>query len=282
MENLKTILADYEKSNKYVNVQMDILPILFRDEEIQRLVDTGCNFMALNEYQFGVLGEKVFEKVIETLEDAGLNLRYQIWKGWLESKGLDRAINYDFSKHPSIKGISVFDEPTLSEIDTIKEIMQVLREKHPGMLVTSNLYPCYVPESVIGCTYEEYIEKYFDTIIKEEKGERVVSCDYYPFEIDAEGKSRIPDTWAYNHMLFAKKAKEFNSKIEWCIQTSNYNMHRVVTDADVRLQTYMCFAFGVTTSPISPFPRVTALKSFPSRYVSTTVRPSIFHESRAS
>lgn len=247
MENMKAILADYEKSEKRVNVQMDILPILFRDEEIQRLVDVGCNVMALNEYQFGLLGEKVYEKVIEVLEDAGLDLRYQMWKSWLETKGIDRALNYDFTKHPCIKGISVYDEPTLAEIDDIKEIMDALHEKHPGMLITSNLYPCYVPESVIGSTYEEYIDKYFDTIIKEEKGERVVSCDYYPFEIDKEGTTRMPDHWAYNHMLFAKKAKEYNSRIEWCIQTSNYHLHRVVTDADVRLQTYMCFAFGVTT-----------------------------------
>ena len=33
-----------------------------------------------------------------------------------------------------------------------------------------------------------------------------------------------------------KKAKENNARIEWCIQTSNYHMHRVVTDADVSRQ----------------------------------------------
>ena len=243
----KNILKDYENSTKYINLQTDVLPIIFRDDEIQKMVDIGINSVSLNEYQFGMLGEKVFEKVIETLEDVGLKIRYQLWKSWLPQYGYKRALEYDFKKHPAFESICVFDEPTTEEISVVKNILDDLNEADTGLYLSSNLYPCYVPESVLGSTYEEHIDKYFKEVIAKLKGNKCVSCDYYPFMLLSDGRIAMMDTWVYNHMLFAKYGKEYGADIEWCIQTCNYKEHRVVEKEDVLMQIYMCMAFGINT-----------------------------------
>ena len=63
------ILKDYENSTKSLLIEADMLPVIFRDEQMDLLVDCGFNGVELNEYQFGMLGEKVFEKVEQVVID---------------------------------------------------------------------------------------------------------------------------------------------------------------------------------------------------------------------
>ena len=246
METKQSIFKDYENSKKYITMKMDILPIIFRDEQIDLLIDCGFDAVELNEFQFGMLGETIFEKVIEVLEERGLSIHYLLWKSWRGKYGIQRALDYDYKKHKNFVCISAFDEPTQDEVDELKDIFDTLEAKVPNdIYITSNLYPCYVSESVLGCKYEEHIDKYFKRIVATQKTKKVVSCDYYPFMIKSNGEHYMMDTWAYNHMLFAKYAKQYGSDLDWCIQSCNYDDHRIVDAQDIKMQMYMCIAFGV-------------------------------------
>ncbi len=246
METKQDILKDYENSKKYISMQMDVLPIIFRDEQMDLLVDCGFDTIELNEFQFGILGERVFEKVMEVLEENNLKIKLLLWKFWRKKHGITRALEYDYSKHKNFVSISAFDEPTQGELGELKEIFDILEAKVPNdIYITSNLYPCYVPESVLGCKYEEHIDTYFKNILAKQKTKKVASCDYYPFMVKSNGEHYMMDTWAYNHMLFAKYAKEYDCDLEWCIQSCNYDEHRVVDAQDIKMQMYMCLAFGV-------------------------------------
>lgn len=246
MESMKNILKDYENSDKRISVQMDVLPVIFRDEQIDLIVDCGFDTVSLNEFQFGMLGESVFEKVIEVLEEKKLNVKLLLWKFWRNKYGITRALEYDFKKHKNIVCISAFDEPIQSELSELKEIFDELEAKVPNdIFITSNLYPCYVAESTLGCGYEEHVDSYFKTVLAKQKTKKVVSCDYYPFMVKPNGEFYMMDTWAYNHILFAKYAKKYDCDLEWCIQSCNYDGHRVVDAQDIKMQMYMCIAFGV-------------------------------------
>lgn len=245
MSKVKEILRYYENLNKKAEVRLDILPIIFRCDEYDKLKDLGCDSVNMNEYQFGRLGDKSLEMAMELLEDRNIKIVMGLWKGWFKEYGIERAFKYDFSKHPSINEIYAYDEPDFEQIEMCKKIHDELELAFPNFKVSTNLYPAYCPEDVLGATYDEYILHFFDLIVKNQE-KKIVSCDFYPFEL----RNKLPamnELWAYNHMLFAEQAKKYGAELEWCIQTSNYHMHRVVTKEDVLMQIYMGLAFGVTT-----------------------------------
>lgn len=247
METKQSILKDYENSEKQLSITADMLPIIFRDEQIDLMVQCGFDTVELNEYQFGMLGERVYEKVIEILEENNIRIKLLLWKSWREKYGITRALEYDYSKHKNFVCISAFDEPIQSELGELKEIFDTLEAKVPNdIFITSNLFPCYVAESYLGCPYEEHIDAYFKNILANQKTKKVASCDYYPFMEKSNGQHYMMDTWAYNHMLFAKYAKQYDCDLDWCIQSCNYNEHRIVDAQDIKMQMYMCLAFGVT------------------------------------
>jgi len=248
MSKMIEILKDYENSNKSLLIEADMLPILFRDEQMDLLQECGFNGVELNEYQFGILGENIFEKVIDVLEERNIGIKFLLFKAFRKKYGIIRALEYDYKKHKNFISIQSFDEPTVPEIEEVKDIVEQLENVIPeDMYVMTNLYPCYVDKGVLGCdNYEEYVDKFFKEVIAHQKGTKVVSCDYYPFMINEFGQYYMENTWAYNHMLFAKYAKEYGAKLEWCIQSCNYNAHRIVDAQDIKMQLYMCMAFGVT------------------------------------
>ncbi len=247
MARMKEILKDYENSEKSLLFEADMLPVLFRDEQMDLLQNCGFNGVELNEYQYGILGENIFEKVIEVLEERNLAIKFLLFKAFRRKYGITRALEYDYRKHKNFVSIQVFDEPTIPEMEEVKGMIAQLEQVIPeNMYVMTNLYPCYVDECVLGGKYEEYVDKFFKDVVATQKGLKVVSCDYYPFMVEPNGRNYMCDTWAYNHMLFAKYAKEYGAKLEWCIQSCNYNAHRIVDAQDIKMQLYMCLAFGVT------------------------------------
>lgn len=248
MEKVKDIIKDYESSQKRFRMEVTILPTLFRDEEIDLMQNAGFDTVELNEYQFGVLGEKIYEKVIEVLEDRGFDLRYSYFGEGCGSTGLDRIKNYDFTKHPKIWSVHPWDEPPYQKFDELKEVFEFIEANIPEkVFVASCLFPVYANKEQVGAEYEEYVDKYFRYVLQNMKHGKAASCDYYPFFHDEHNRSVMFDTWVYNHMLFAKMGKKYNAEIHWCIQTSNYVQHRIVDAQDVKMQLYMCMAFGVVS-----------------------------------
>lgn len=245
MSKINEVLDCYNNSNKKADVRFDILPIIFRDDEYDKLKAVGGDSVNMNEYQFGRLGDTSLEMAMQMLENRNIKIVMGLWKGWFEQYGIERAFTYDFSKHPSIDEIYAYDEPTYEQIDRCKKIHDELEKRFPDFKVSTNLYPAYCPEHVLGSTYDEYILHFFDIVVKNQE-KKIVSCDFYPFEI----RNKLPamsELWVYNHMLFAEQAKKYGAELEWCIQTSSYFMHRVVNKEDILMQMYMGLAFGVTT-----------------------------------
>ena len=247
MKDFQRILNDYKNVQSKLSIQVSVLPTIFRDEQIDLMVNAGFDTIELNEYQYGKLGETVYEKIVEVFTEYGFKIKYLLWRDWLKTCGITRALEYDYAKHGSFVCVSAIDEPTYAEMDGLKEIFDRLEERLPnGMYVSSNLFPCYANEWQIGDDYEKYVDRYFTLIVANQKTKKSASCDYYPFMQTKDGDSYMVPTWAYNHMLFAKYAKKYDAVLDWCIQSCNYDHHRVVDAQDIKMQMYMCLAFGVT------------------------------------
>ena len=162
---------------------------------------------------------------------------------------------------PSIDELYAYDEPDYEQIEMCKKIHDDLESRFPEFKVSTNLYPAYCPEHILGSTYDEYILRFFDLIVKNQE-KKIVSCDFYPFEL----RNKLPvmaESWVYNHMLFAEQAKKYGAELEWCIQTSSYFLHRVVNKEDVFMQMIMALAFGVTTITCFTYARPLINPDFP-------------------
>ncbi len=243
MEKANKILDLYKNPQDKIRVKADIYPIIFRDDEWQKMKDTGIDTVEFNEYQHGMLGDKSAEQILNYTEEFGLDTDIGLWKGWLDKYGITRGLNYDYKKHRNIKEIHVYDEPDYKTIDDCKRLTKEIEEKVDYLPVVTNLFPAYVPDRYLGSTYEEYIDKAFKELIEPCKNGKITSCDFYPFEV-ADGVVSMNEKWVYNHKLFADYAKRYGAEIEWCIQTCNYYLHRIVRVEDILMQMYMALAFG--------------------------------------
>lgn len=243
MAKLEQILKLYNNPQDKIRVKADIYPIIFRDDEWQKMKDTGIDTVEFNEYQHGMLGDKSAELILNYTEEFGLDTDIGLWKGWLDKHGITRGLNYDYKKHPNIKEIHVYDEPDYKTIEVCKRLTEELEEKVPYLPVVTNLFPAYVPDSYLGSTYEEYVDKAFKELIEPRKNGKIISCDFYPFEV-ADGVVSMNEKWVFNHKLFADYAKKYGAEIAWCIQTCNYYLHRIVRTEDILMQIYMALAFG--------------------------------------
>lgn len=254
MDKKNAILKDYENNGKSINIRTDIMPWLFRDEEFKRLADLGVTSVHVNEFQFGKLGDRTYDMTLEMLARYGIKAELQLWKGWFKDFGIDRALTYDYASCPAeITGMNAYDEPLFGDVEKLADDLAEL-EKHIDLPLTVCLYPEYVDKGWLGGEYEEYVKKCFEYIVKPRKVARKTQCDYYPFfDYSNKGKPFMMETWAYNHMLFAKLAKEYDAEVEWCVQTCSHLDHRGITVEDFRLQTYMCMAFGVSTIECWPY-----------------------------
>lgn len=244
MEKAKKILELYNNPKDKIRVKADIYPMIFRDDEWQRMKDTGIDTIEFNEFQHGILGDKSAELILNYTEEFGLDTDIGLFKALLDKHGITRGLNYDYKKHPNIKEIHVYDEPDYKGIDLCRRLTDELEEHVHDLPVVTNLFPAYVPESYLGSTYEEYVDKAFKELIAPRKNGKIISCDFYPFEVE-DGVVSMNEKWVYNHKIFADYAKEYGAEIAWCIQTCNYFLHRIVRTEDILMQIYMALAFGV-------------------------------------
>ena len=63
MEIANKIISEYENSGKKVDVRLDILPMIFRDDEFELMKALGADSVNFNEFQYGRLGAKTVEKL---------------------------------------------------------------------------------------------------------------------------------------------------------------------------------------------------------------------------
>ena len=206
--------------------------------------------------------KNVNDTQLQGLQEAGLNLLVGTFNNNETANAglIDRASKYDMGiildKRPwegdipsykdkdSFLGYCVSDEPTMSELDSLKTLKQQwdnseLKDK----MFYVNLNPCY--SSRLGTTYDNYIKSF-----TEEVGLDMVSSDYYAMYQNEAGGTEIRQDWLKDLDVTSYYAKKNNKPLWFTLLTTTHNASGVTyidPDAnDMAYQMYVAMAFGTT------------------------------------
>ena len=208
----------------------------------QILKDVGFNVAVPNEYQYGKVGEKSWDDILSLLEEVGFE-KIRVTLSNVKTEGVDRLLKMDLRKHPKIYSVRFWDEPTYREIPILKDLYKRCESEYPEIIWTTNLLPDYIHFQDLGSPYRKYIDTFFEEIIKNQMGERVIWCDYYPF-LNKNGSTFLA-TYLWNFDYFAQKCKEYDTTLCWHVQACNFFRHRDIWYEDISFQVLVALAFGV-------------------------------------
>ncbi len=147
------------------------------------------------------------------------------------------AIVEKWSKHPSLAGYFITDEPGVSAFPTLAAINQRLLQKDPSHLPFINLLPNYATPDQLGApTYEEYIDK-FCSLVKP----RLLSYDHYALLND---NTERPEYFGNMEIIRRQGLKH---KIPTCdiLLVIPHGPYRSPSDGDMRWQVNTALAYGM-------------------------------------
>lgn len=192
---------------------------------------------------------------------------------------LDRNSNADVVKnfeewkdYPAFKGFYCDEPITKQHIDNIASQYEAMNELNPNLTFIGNLcgnysedphyyswiYPTeeeFLAEVEAGqffANYDEYVQYYIDTVIKDNKNIRVSATNYPLLAYDMGYESTLTENWLRTLGKSKKSAQNAGIDMWQFIATTAYhnggnvNYHRQPTAADIRWQSYMVLAFGGT------------------------------------
>lgn len=207
--------------------------------------------VAENSYYIGrpswYQGETMTEKSLALAKDKGLYVfladggAYFNWIG----KDVDvfRDFEIDYSDYEEqIVGVFAGDEPSEPGIAEYGEKVEAVQKTFPNLPYFCNLFPMYadINTQIQSTGYDTYVETYCKQVLERQRGPRIISVDYYPFQ-----GSQF-DLWLRNYSIVQEKAKAYDAGIHFFIQScvgqgANFDP---LTEEDIRLQVNVALAYG--------------------------------------
>ncbi|BBA98529.1 hypothetical protein RVR_4740 [Actinacidiphila reveromycinica] len=133
-----------------------------------------------------------------------------------------------YTSHPSLAGVSVYDEPSRVRFPTVGALTGIVRSVAPALLPYANI------NRGNGATYADFVQTYVDTA-----GPALISFDRYPILTDGIDTDYF-DTWAIVRAAALKAGVP-----AWTyIQSTGYNSHRVPTASQLAWQVNVSLAYG--------------------------------------
>lgn len=161
-----------------------------------------------------------------------------------------------YINHPAYGGNFAYDEPFYEELESIAWQVE-LYKKYLALNGSGqgepmvNLFPSYIGSTVSNQgykTYEDYIDKYFETIAPQLG---YISFDFYPFKGNAYTGSQLKTAYLSSLDFMARKCKESREsgspvEMRTFIQTvGDFTGLRSMTSiGDIRFQIYCSLGFG--------------------------------------
>ena len=197
---------------------------------------------ALTEQQLGWFAEAGFNVMTIHPDEQQYNTMKKYWNGnfmlfkEFNSKGYDYKTMADFHADDLNRiGFFLGDEPKTYQLDDLKKQYDFLRAKHPNMISLVNLFPSFGPQTLMGSSYQEYVQTYFTKLHP-----AYASLDNYPcYRLGYEGK-----TYYHDLEMMREMGQKNNCKILGFVQVYSSDAVRDVSASDLTWQVNSLLAYG--------------------------------------
>lgn len=174
--------------------------------------------------------------------------------------------------YPAFKGFYCDEPITKQHIDNIASQYQAMNELSPNLIFIGNLVGGYsedpnhyawmyadeeafqaeVEAGQFFANYDEYVQYYKDTVIKDNKNIKTSATNYPLLAYDMNYEHILTEKWLKTLGMSKQSAQQAGIDMWQFIATTAYhnggnvNYHRNPTEADIRWQSYVVLAFGGT------------------------------------
>jgi Beta-galactosidase len=144
------------------------------------------------------------------------------------------AVIADYADMPAFAGYELADEPAVSALPGLGQVVAYLRARDPEHPAFINVFPNYGPYQ--GAAYEDYLERYAT-----EAGTAMFSYDHYPFTVFGDRPEFFPNL----HSLRALSLRF--SRPFWQIgQATPHLAYTQPSEAQKRWQVFQSLAYGAS------------------------------------
>lgn len=145
------------------------------------------------------------------------------------------AILADYANHPAIAAFHVADEPGVDAFRVLGAVNQYLLQKSPEHLPWINLLPNHAPESALGGTYEDHVEKFLTTVKP-----RLLCFDHYGLMKDGTERP----IYFENLEIIRRQGLKYSTPFGFIFQLTPHGPFRDTTEEDLRWQVNTALAYG--------------------------------------
>ncbi len=234
-------MTDYEKykDTKIMDIGAWWAPA--STEDAYRLMsECGLNMIYLNGPNTGSAGDSRYPDALALCEKYGIKS--------IVTNGNNLAAQIrDYTANSKVTAYNFYDEPKANQYDNLASLIPAFENVYGDKAsFNTNLFPIYASETQLGASsYDEYVKQYCQKVLSKLSHKKVLSTDIYPLHRSASNYSLL-ESWLLNLEIIAKYAKEYDAETHVFIQSMSFgrNNDRVPSEADLRLQAYVSFAFG--------------------------------------
>jgi hypothetical protein len=224
---------------------------LYDDRHVQDVADAGIDFLVAAEAKKELLDLCQKHKI-----GVIANSRIPAWWGddgknagqYAKTLPLEKlnAIRASCQPHPALWGDYPVDEPNARDFAHMNAVIRRYRDLFPELLCFVNLYPIYAntapngiapelqktPSQLGTASYKEHIDQYVKTVDTD-----YICFDSYPFT------GPFP-SYLENLDIVGRACRTHHRDMWVIIQTGAWKSEKILTEAQIRWQSYLCLAYG--------------------------------------
>jgi hypothetical protein len=145
------------------------------------------------------------------------------------------AIVADYAKHPALAAYHVADEPGAGAFPMLGAVNRHLLQADPGRWPWINLLPNFVPDSHLGSTYEQHVERYLSEVKP-----RLLCFDHYALKNDGS----VHAMYFENFEIIRRQGLKHGVPFGFIFLATPHGAFRDPNEIELRWQVFSGLAYG--------------------------------------
>lgn len=203
---------------------------------------TEANYRLLKECGFNVALSNLYpdnalKKMLEICESQGMKLIINRWGIKHGPRMAQETLK--FKNYPALAGILVWDEPNVSDFETIADLQDAILSEDPDILSYVNLLPNYASAAMLEAdNYRAYLEDYIEIV-----NPQFLSYDNYGIS-GRNGNTELHKNYFENLEIASRVCRDAGIPLwTFCLSTA-HGQYPVPTEGEMMFEAFSGLAYG--------------------------------------